>query len=377
MALWTFLAADLKTNIVLGEIPVSGVRMSKTLNGAGQAQAQFDLGDPRVQALDVFNMTRPARRVFYALRGGRPWWGGIIWGSAYDSETARGTISCADFWSYFDHRKILEAFTLPLSGAFDIAGQSRIYTAQDQNAIARDLVTLAQTHTGGNIGIVVDTGVLSGTLRDRTYEGFDLKDVGAALRDLANLADGCDMLFDVGPLDSNGRPARIMRTGTPFLTQAGADWTWDLGGNMLSYQWDAAGGAMATRMFAQGAGTERGSQIAVAQDDARIADGWPLLESDRIFNTTSDITALQSDADGLLSSTSLPTVSLTMRLDTSLPPQLDFSVGDFGVANIPAGDLFHKAGMSLPVRIIGATVNLDAQGQENVEVTCQSLQEVT
>ena len=377
MARWTFLAADLRTNIVLGEIPVSQIRLSKTLNGSGQMGAQFNLGDPNVQALDMFNMTRPARRVFYALRGGRPWWGGIIWASSYDSANATGTLAGADFWSYFDHRKILEPFSLPLAGAFDIAGQSRIYTQQDQNDIARDLVDLAQSHTGGDLGILLDTGVVSGTLRDRTYEGFDLKDTGSALRDLANLSDGCDILFDVGPLDSNGRPIRLLRTGTPFLAQPGADWTWDLGGNMLSYVWDVAAGAMATRVYAQGTGTERGSQIAVAQDDGRIADGWPLLESDQILNTTSDYGTLQGDADGRLSTSNLPILSFKMTLNTALPPELDFAVGDFGVANIPAGDLFHKDGIALMVRIIGATVNLDSQGQENVEITCQPLQEVT
>jgi len=121
MARWTYLCADLRTNVVLGEIPVSGVRMSKTLNGSGQLQAQFDLGDPKVQAVNMFDMTRPARRVIYCVRDGRPWWGGIIWASAYDSETSQGTIAAADFWSYFDHRKVLELFTIPI-GAFDLAG---------------------------------------------------------------------------------------------------------------------------------------------------------------------------------------------------------------------------------------------------------------
>lgn len=376
MARWTFMFADLRTNVVLGEVPVSQVRMSKTLNGSGQMQGAFDLGDENVQAVDIPGMVVPARRAIYALRDNRPWWGGIIWASSYDSDTANGQIRATDFWSYFDHRKILEAFTLPLSGAFEIAGQSRIYTQQDQNNIARDLVTLAQAHTGGDIGVDVDAA-LSGIPRDYTYDGYLLKDTGAALRDLAGLADGCDILFDVGPLDTNGRPSRIMRTGTPFLAQAGVDWIWDLGGNMKSYSWDSAAGGMATRTYAQGTGTERGSQIAVAQADDRIADGWPLLETDDLYNTVSVYSTLQEHADGQLSSLELPSVSLKLRLRTDLPPELDFSVGDNGQAIIPAGDLFHRNGLTLLVRLIGCTVSLDAQGQEEVEVACQPLQEVT
>ena len=93
MAAWTFLVADLRTNVILGEIPIAGVRMSKTLNGSGQMQGTFNLGDAKVQARNIYDMTRPARRAIYAIRDNEPWWGGIIWASSYDSETATVTIN--------------------------------------------------------------------------------------------------------------------------------------------------------------------------------------------------------------------------------------------------------------------------------------------
>lgn len=76
MARWTYLIADLRTNIVAGELPLSGVRMSKVLNGAGQISGDLHLGDAKVQAQQVYAMTRPAIRAVYALRDSKPFWGG-------------------------------------------------------------------------------------------------------------------------------------------------------------------------------------------------------------------------------------------------------------------------------------------------------------
>lgn len=374
MARWTYLAADLRRNVILGELPLTGVKMSKVLNGAGQLTGDFALGDPRLLISNMYDMTRPARRAVYAYRDDRPWWGGIIWASDYDSATSRGSIACADFASYFDHRKVLEVLTLPAAATY-IAGFSKIYTQVDQNDIARGLVTLAQSHTAGDLGIVVDS-TLSGILRDRTYEGFDLKDVGAALRDLSGLVDGCDILFDVAGLDANGRPIRIMRTGDPYLSAPGAAWRWDLGGNMLSYVWTSGGGVMATREFAQGTGTERGSIIAVSEDTSRYDDGWPLLETDDIYATVSDFTTLQGHADSQQSSLGLPVVTPLMRVRGDIAPELDFSVGDFGIMGIPAGDLLFRSGLDLDIRVISTTVALSPEGQESIDISCQPVQEV-
>lgn len=375
MARWTFLVADLRTNIVIGELPLLKPRMIKLLNGSGQMQATLKLGDERIALPNPRDLTMPARRALYALRDGTPWWGGIIWGSDYDSAEQSVNIVCADWWSYFDHRKVLEVLTLP-AAPFYIAGLSTLYTQIDQNQIARDLVTLAQSHTGGDIGIEVD-GAFSGILRDRIYDGFNLTYVGQALRDIAGLADGCDIVFDVAGLDAQGRPRRIMRTGIPALTQAGAPWRWDLGGNMGSFVWARGGGVMTTRAFAQGVGTERGTQIAVAENTTRYDDGWPLLETDDTFADTETI-ALQEDADGLLAGLTLPLLTFRMTVTPDISPTLgEYNVGDAGFAVIPpARDPWVPEGMNMAIRILSIEVSLDENEQESTVVTAMTQQEV-
>lgn len=190
MARWTYLIADLRTNVIAGELPLSNVRMSKVLNGSGQISAELRMGDPRVQAQSVYAMTRPAIRAIYGLRDSKPIWGGILWVSEYDSAPKKMTLAGADWLSYFDHRKVVEVLPAPPVATTFVAGLSKVYTAQDQNDIARDLVTLAQSHTAGNIGLTFAATTDSGILLDRTYHGYDQFYVGEALRELAQLQIG-------------------------------------------------------------------------------------------------------------------------------------------------------------------------------------------
>ena len=367
MPAWTYLIADLSTNNIIDELPLSSVRMSKVLNGAGQLQAQVKLGDVSLSARNVYDLTRPVRRVVYALRDNRPWWGGIIWASDYDSATETVDIGCADFWSYFDHRKVLEVLpALPLATSY-VAGLSMLFAQVEQNDIARSLVTTAQAHTSGDIGIVVDSAV-TGVLRDRQYDGFELQDVGEMLRDLAGIIDGPD---------TNGRPIRIMRTGTPRIGQQGTPHRWDLGGNMLSYKWSSGGGVMATRVFAEGDGTDRGTKIAVAEETEFYANGWPLLDTDDVYEDVVVDATLLEKATGLLDGLKLPLVGLEIRVRGDRFPTIgDFGVGDTGVMVVPVRDLLFTAGIEAEVRVLSLQVSVTDEGDEDVAISCQAIQEI-
>ena len=374
MARWSFLVADLRTNVIVGDLPVTGVRMSKVLNGAGQFEATLYVGDPRVQGRPLYAMTRPAIRAFYALRDDTPFWGGIIWAADYDSGDPSLRLVGADFLSYFDHRKVLETLPAPPIATTYIAGLSRLYTGADQNDIARDLVTLAQSHTAGSIGVVFQSLADSGIALDRTYHGHEQWYVGEVLRDLSRLPSGPDFSFDVTGPDALGRPIRTMRIGTPRLTQAGTAHRWDLGGNLLSYAWRSGGGAMATRVFMEGDGAARGARIAVAEDNSLYADGWPLLETDEIDATVADDTRLAAKASGLQQSLRLPTVTVDLRVHGDIAPVLgEYAPGDEGRALIPAGDWLFPEGRDIAVRIASMEVTVGDEGQETITLSCRVL----
>lgn len=333
---WTYLIADLATNVPIGELPMSTASIMKMLNGAGTLiGTSVPITDARVRSLNAYDMTTPARRVIYAIRDSEPFWGGIIWTRLYDSEAQTVQLGCGDFWTYFDHRKLIPILSsVPPVGPTDIAQLSITYSGYDQNDIARALVTLAQSHTGGNIGVTFDTTV-SGLARDRTYWGYELGDIGPRLKELVNVQGGPDAVFDVNGYNAQGRVVRTLRLGTPTLGVQGSPHVWETGGNIIKYRWPSDGTKMATRTFGHGSGQDINTPIAAWEDTVKYTNGWPLLESEVSYTTVVDYTTLQNNtvADQIVSRLPVVLPTLTVRGDKA-PMIGEYSVGDDALVNI-------------------------------------------
>jgi hypothetical protein len=368
LPVYTYLIADLGTNTILEEISLTGVRFNKPLNDSGKFSATWKLG-AKTAHLDPYDLTMPARRVVYAFRDDRPMWGGIIWTRAYDSTSQTVQIGAGDWWSYFDHRKVLPTFGYD-GTLTQIAALSTAYTATDQNAIARALVAQAQAHTGGDILVVPADTDPSGTARDRTYTGYDLTDLGTALRNLCNVQGGPDIVFDV--LSNSPAPQRVIRIGTPNLGQSGSSWVWETGGNITAYTWPSDGTRMGTRAFATGQGIELGLPIAVAEDTSKYEMGFPLLEMETQYSSAEDADTLaghaQSDQDAGRMPVALP--KLTVRGDIP-PTAAEIDRGDDGWLVVHP-DPFHRAGFSGPVRVIDMAFT-PGNDAERVELTMAPL----
>ncbi|SDZ59077.1 hypothetical protein SAMN05216215_11205 [Saccharopolyspora shandongensis] len=348
LPVYTYAIADLSTNTLLEEIPLSGVRFNKPLNSSGTFRATWKL-DERSTYLDPYDLTMPTRRVIYAFRDSRPMWGGVIWSRTYKSESGTVDIGAGEFWSYFDHRKVLPVLpsTLDLS---TVAALSTTYDNVEQNEIARQLIAQAQAHTGGDIGIEFDTST-SNTLRDRTYNGYDLTDVGEALRNLTNVDGGPDMVFDVLPTDS-GAPRRILRIGTPWLGQQGSSHVWELGGNAIRYTWPTDGTRMASRAFATGEGVDLGTPIAVYEQPERYEQGFPVLELENNYSGAETEATLDGHAEADQQAARMPVVLPTIEVRGDIPPTAaDINRGDDGWLVVPP-DRFHRNGFEGPVRVI-------------------------
>jgi hypothetical protein len=376
-ATWTWLLADLRTNVIIAEVPLTGGRPSKRLGASGTLSGSFPVAAPAPAGSSWYAVTRPARTAIYALRDGAPWWGGIVWTSRYRRSTGTVELGAADWWSYFDHRKVLPILSSP--SVTDVAQETVAYSATDQNEIARNLVTLAQSHTGGDIGIVLDTST-SGTTRDRTYEGYDLIDTGQALKNLSQVQGGPDLMFDVLPtLPASGRPVRILRIGTPTLGQSGSPHVFEYGANVLDYDWPSDGTRMATRAYAVGSGSERGALIAVAEDTDRYGDGWPMLEADAAYSTVSESDTLQGHADADQAAARLPVVIPTLlvrgdgtdRHGRKVGPSIgDYAPGDDARVVIDDADFFGGQPIDTTMRLVGVDVDPYADGGETAELVC-------
>jgi hypothetical protein len=377
--IWTFSVADLQTRIVLADLPFDGVSYSTPLNDAGTFGASLMLDDRIARKHDVRDLTTPGRRCFYAFRDSVPMFGGIIWSSSYDSSSQKVSIGGADWWSYFDARKILPSLAaLNPALTTEVATLSTVFDNEDQNAIARGLVSLAQSHTGGDIGVDLDAS-FSGFFRDRTYYGYDLADVGEALRQLCNVVDGPDMRFIVAadPAAPSGVARRLI-IGEPWLGQQGSEHVWEYGRNLTGYTWPRDGASMATRAFAIGEGMEQGLKIGWHEDTGPYTQGWPLLETEVSHTTVREDATLVESAEGDQFAVRNPIVLPTLTLRPGVAPQLgDYSTGDDARLIIQDqywGDgYFPGLGLDTSVRIIDTQVSYSASAGETVKLVCAPL----
>ncbi|MFI9387779.1 hypothetical protein [Kutzneria sp. NPDC052558] len=375
MAVHTYLVADLVTNRILAEVPLTTVRYGKKLGGTGQLSATLNLGDPRVQAEDPADLTTPAKRVVYVLRDDEPVWGGLVWTRRYDSANQRISLGCGDFWSYYDHRKVLPRLDPSKYG--DPAYVAHVdpvdLEEMDQNEIARQLIAVAARHDGGDIGVIPDA-TNSGIITSRAYFGYQNVSVGDALRKLSQVAGGPDMYFDVGPLDAAGRPSRRLRLGDPGLGQQGSPHVWEFGGNMVGYTWPSDGTRMATRVFADGSGFDLDLRMAVAEDVGRYAQGWALLEAEHGYSTVSDPAELRAHAVADQQAARLPVATPTLVVRGDRPPSIaGVGVGDD--ARVIIKDLFHAKGIDTRMRIVAIDVGVGDNGEDTVTLTMNPLVE--
>lgn len=378
---WTFSIADLKTGVVLADLPFDGVQYGTPLNDAGTFGASMLLDDRIASKHDVRDLTTPGRRCFYALRDGRPMYGGIIWTAKYDSSSQKVQIGGADWWSYFDARKILPALTgLDPSLTTEIATLITDFDNEDQNQIARGLITLAQSHTGGDIGIDLDT-TFSGFFHDRTYYGYDLADVGEALRQLCNIIDGPDMRFTVAAdASAPSGIARKLIIGEPWLGQQGSEHVWEYGRNLTDYTWPRNGADMATRAFAIGEGMEQGLKIAWHEDETPYDAGWPLMEIEASHTTVREDATLVENAEADQAAVRNPIVLPTLTLRPGISPHLgEYATGDDARLIVKdrywGDDTFPGTGLDTSIRIVDTQVSYSSSAGETVKLVCAPLVE--
>ncbi len=371
MADWTYQLADLRTGAVTADIELTGARISQRLNAAGTMNGTWAVPNDWA-GTPPYILTTPARTMGIALRDGVPIFGGILWTRRPDSDKQSIELGFSDWFSYFDSRFVLPLYT-PDGTTAQVSQLSTTFAQVEQNEIARQLLAQAQSHTGGDLGIVADT-TTSGILRDRTYAGHELVDVGTALKQLAEVIDGPDIAFGVSPeLDTNGRIVKTMRIGNPRLGQEGTAHVFELGANVTSYTWPSDGTRMVTRQYASGEGIEAGQLIAVAEMTERYSDGWPNLEQEASFNTVSQDATLLEHAAAELRRNWLPVVTPTITVDASgrnangekvFPAAGEVGVGD--QVRLVIRDWFFRNGIDTTVRVV--SIDYDPEGVETMTI---------
>lgn len=257
MANYRFLSYDLRTNVALEELPLSIKEFGGRLNGAGPFRATMPVEAATSRLLMA--ATVPERTVVYVERDGVLVEGFIIWRRTRRS--ARPVeISGSAFPSYLRRNNIRANLT---------------YAAADQFAIARGIIDHLQTQAGANIGIITGSATC-GVTRDRTYYGYERKNVGDAIAELGAVDNGFDWSIDVAW--SAGVPTKTLNLSYPRRGRiAGSTGVvFEAGKNLLDYEFLEDGTRSARSVDALGSGDGSDMLISTSTDTALIDAGYPL-----------------------------------------------------------------------------------------------------
>ena len=171
---YRYLFADLLTNEIIAELPLTGVSFTQQLNQSGTLNGHVLLSALNSAEFNVNASTIPGRSAIYVDRNGDLIWGGIIWNRTYNSAEQVLSLTAREFESYFERRRISTTDT---------------FTNTDQLVIARTLIDDAQLVPSGDIGVITGSET-SGVLIDRVYYDYELKNVYQAIQDLSRAEDG-------------------------------------------------------------------------------------------------------------------------------------------------------------------------------------------
>lgn len=296
MAEYTYITADIKTGLPKAEIPFSGVKWSRALNGPGGFEGKIDVRHPKATRANL----DPARTLLYVLRGDQPMWAGIIWEASMDAGSL--TVTGQGIWSYFRRRNIRH---------------TRTFKGVNQLAIARSLIDYAQSSTfspGGDIGVVVgsETG---GPSRDRTYPGYERKPIGEAVEQLAAVIDGFDFSIETTS-GVGGSGLEFTNTFKLWYPRRGrrTNFKWEVGIHCDLNEWELDATRQATQMDALGAG-EGDSMLIAPAVSTHLLDIYPLLDYTVSVRDVSRMNTLASHANYWLVRRQLPIAhpSITLR----------------------------------------------------------------
>lgn len=331
MAAWEWRAYDLGSGAALGSIDMAGWSHTDTLNDSGPFNATMEGRDPDIRR-DALGATTVDKSVIIPIRDGVPFgYAGVVWRP--DPPDLAG----ASLLSYLDAQ---------------VLDTTKTYAAVDQHTLIADLVNWVQSQTGGNAQIDTSQVGTSGVLRDQTWNIWEEKNVGEAIRQKGDNIGGYD--FDVRVEYDAGVLTRRLRLWTPRRGRVYVDSqtnpTFELGGKNGNVRSVPAmprdGLQMATKVVALGeeidpATHERLRAVSIRSD--LLALGWPLLTppSARLdLSDVKELTTLQAHADGhaaLYGMAEIDEIELEVDPDDETWPLGSWELGDDCRVIIPAG----------------------------------------
>lgn len=355
---YTYLATDLMTNVVLGELPVNNVSLDCQLNKPGNLNVGGKLSDPRLDDDEFIARTVPGRTAFWAYREDTIVWGGIILSREYQSNGKSLSMTGQTFECYAARR-------FPRS----VIDTSVQVWNEGQCQTISDLWEQLQSIPNGSIGVQPIAPLAIDIVTQLTINGYDLAtSYDDLIQSVISLSTGPDYTIAWSE-DGNGLPQKQLVVQAPIGNPVGAtDLVVDYPGPIANYIYNENASAGNNRWWAIGDGTAAAATVGRKTDFNSLNSGYPLWEGVNNYSGVTVQTTIDAHAVSDLKALNLPLVTHNVNLEgTTFPKFGSYGMGDYVIVNVI--DPRFRGGVSMPVRAIGWTIQPPDEGQGTEQIT--------
>lgn len=355
-------------NQILAELPFTDVSYTSQLNSVGTFQGSVLLSGFNTTNQNVYNGTIPGKTILWVLYTDPytftsvPVWSGVIWAREYDSDSQTLSINAQEMMSLYSHRRI--STTKNYSNTF-----------YDPAFIAYELMKYTEGVTQGKTGLTYNTATTTYATKKK-YEGFELKSVYQAIKDLsASFFD-----FKIAPLVSNGNlinrfyiGQRNGALGVQYTTSNLLASVFQFPGNVIEYKFPEDATSAANKLYGLGYGANNTKVIAVAIDSTKFAEGFTLLEDTASYTDVADNQLLKDLTLGQLKATSYPPTTIEVVVAPYVDPIYpSYNIGD--QVRLDIKDDYFPGGLNFganndPLRIVAISVAPGENGPARVTLT--------
>jgi len=365
-----------------GTMPLTEVSFTVQLNDSGPWSATLPIEDPRVQAMDWRDATRPGRTLIYIEVNGSLEYCGIVWSRRYRSSDGTVQLAGNDVWSYFASR----------AQAKDYSYQWVYPVTEDPMVIAETVMNDALAEPGSglqNLQIVQIGSTAYADWVSMSYPITEIQSVQMITSMLQQMGYGVGFDFAAGAAWSGsgaGRsPYPVIYLANPLLGRiAGTTGLVINTAHAVEYDYPEDATTTGNRLYETS--TSDGSILVVREWVAAVDDGYPLLDQlvqhPDINSTVNVQMVLEQVATGDESIYAYPAVTPTVTLPMfgTGPEGGSVSIGDFLIGdavrfiipavsgNIPADPRFPE-GLDFYFRIIEAAYTVADAGLSTMKLT--------
>ncbi len=355
---YTYLATDLVSNKILGELPVNGVTLDCQLNKAGNMSAGCRLSDKRIPDDELIARTTPGKAAFWVYRESQIVWGGIILSREYQSNSKALTLTGQTFECYPARR--FPRYVLGKTTQQMTFGQCYAinYLWLQLQGVAR-----------GSIGVAAASLPVIDPVVQLTINGYDLSSsYDDLIQSIVSLSSGPDYTITWAE-DGQGYPQKQLVVATPIGNPVGqTDLTVDYPGPVVDYVYTENASAGNNQWWAVGDGDGAAAVVGSAGDANALASGYPLWEGVNSYSGVTAQTTINAHAASDLLSLDLPLVTHHVDLEGNVFPQFgSYGMGDYVVVN--ATDPRFPRGVRFAVRAIGWTIQPPDEGQGTEKIS--------